>query len=393
MLAQRRSNYLLLAPTGVAAQNIGGRTIHSELRIVSAPGGFYTQAYADEDLKNRLKTIDTIIIDEISMVSAELFDFVSGIFASLHSNAIAFGGINVIVVGDLAQLPPVTGQHVFRAAAWTLFYPLFLRIPQRQRADVRFYHMLEEIRMGNISQTTWNILQQRHSEFLSQSAIDTLLNTTHIVGFRENAQQINRMICNMLPVHRDRFLISQASDFVGSADWDPSLSNKMFKPKTNLPSSVRLQPGARVMYLNNSLIDQGICNGTVGVITDVDVQHRCVRVAFSVRGSLVDADIYEVIHYFTINGNHCSRSQFPLQNSFALTVHKTQGLTLPKVSLSLDGNIFAPGQAYVALSRCSTWENIEISHLDRSAFMTDPDVISEYQRLTDISNMNPHLFS
>jgi len=80
----------------------------------------------------------------------------------------------------------------------------------------------------------------------------------------------------MLPVHHDRFLISQASDFVSSADWDPSLSNKMFKPKTNLPSSVRLQPGVRVMYLNNSLIDQGICNGTVGVITDVDVQHRCV---------------------------------------------------------------------------------------------------------------------
>ena len=197
----------------------------------------------------------------------------------------------------------------------------------------------------------------------------------------------------MLPVYHDRFLISQASDFVGSADWDPSLSNKMFKPKTNLLSNVRLQPGARVMYLNNSLIDQGICNGTVGVITDVDVQHRCVRVAFSVRGSLVDADIYKVIHYFSINGNHCSRSQFPLQNSFALTVHKTQGLTLPKVSLSLDGNIFASDQAYVALSRCSTWENIKISHLDRSAFMTDPDVISEYQRLTDISNMNPHLFS
>ena len=113
MLAQRCLNYLLLAPTGVAAQNIGERTIHSELRIVSAPEGFYTQAYADEDLKNCLRTIDTIIIDEISMVSAELFDFISGIFALLHSNAIAFGGINVIVVGNLAQLPPVTGQHVF----------------------------------------------------------------------------------------------------------------------------------------------------------------------------------------------------------------------------------------------------------------------------------------
>ena len=95
-----------------------------------------------------------------------------------------------------------------------------------------------------MSDVTWNMLQQRHSEFLSHPAIDTLLNTTHIVGFRENAQQINRMICNMLPVPQNRFLISQASDFVDSAMWTPSLSDKMFKPKTNLPLNVRLQPGA-----------------------------------------------------------------------------------------------------------------------------------------------------
>src|SRR3954470_9964487 len=118
--------------------------------------------------------------------------------------------------------------------------------------------MLEEIRMGNISQTTWNILQQRHSEFLSQSAINTLLNITHIVGFRENAQQINRMICNLLPVPENKFLISQAKDFVNSEQWDPSSSNNMFKPKTNLPLSIRIQPGARVMYLNNFLISYGI---------------------------------------------------------------------------------------------------------------------------------------
>ena len=147
------------------------------------------------------------------------------------------------------------------------------------------------------------------------------------------------------------------------------------------------------MYLNNSLIDEGICNGTVGVVTDVNVSEQCCRVAFSVRGRIVDLDVYKQTHHFNINGSNCYRTQFPLQNSFALTVHKTQGLTLPKVSLALDGNIFAPGQAYVALSRCSTWNNVEISHLDRSAFMADPDVIQEYQRLETVSNTNPHLFS
>ena len=194
------------------------------------------------------------------------------------------------------------------------------------------------------------------------------------------------MICNHLPISENKFLISQAVDFINSVQQDPSFSDHMFKPKTNLPLSVCLQPGARVIYLNNSLISHGICNGTVGVITDINHLDGCVRVAFSTKGSIIDIDVYKHTHYFKING-------FPLQNCFALTVHKTQGLTLPRVCLALDGNIFSSGQAYVALSGCSTWDNIDISHLDRSAFMVDQDVILEYQRLTSISNTNPHLFS
>ena len=103
MLTQRHSKYLLLAPTGVAAQNIDGKTIHSELQIVSSPSSFYIRAFIDKELKNLLKTVDTIIIDKILMVSAELFDFIFGIFATLHNNTITFGGINVIVVDDLTK--------------------------------------------------------------------------------------------------------------------------------------------------------------------------------------------------------------------------------------------------------------------------------------------------
>src|SRR3990170_7453260 len=157
----------------------------------------------------------------------------------------------------------------------------------------------------------------------------------------------------------------------------PPSSERIFKNKTNLPSSVRLQPGARVMYLNNSLIEQGICNGTIGIITDIDLTNQSVRVAFSIRGSIIDTTIYKQTHYFELYGTNCHRTQFPLQNAFALTIHKTQGLTLSKVSLALDENIFSPGQAYIALSRCPTWDNVEISHLDRSAFMTDQNMLLE----------------
>src|SRR5260364_101415 len=103
MLEQKRSNYLLLAPTGIAAQNIGRKTIHSELQLTSTQAGFISKAFTNKELKTYLQKIDTIIIEEISIVSAELLDYISNLFASLHNNAIAFSGINVIVVSDLFQ--------------------------------------------------------------------------------------------------------------------------------------------------------------------------------------------------------------------------------------------------------------------------------------------------
>ncbi|CAG8805572.1 5342_t:CDS:2 [Gigaspora margarita] len=157
MLEQRNSSYLLLAPTGVAVQNVERKTIHSELQITSTQTRFISKAFADKDFKTYLQKIDTLIIEEISMVSAELLDFISNLFARLHNNAIAFGGINVIVVGDLFQLPHVFGQPVFKSATC------------------------------RISTESWNMLHQRHSQFITHPAIDVLLHTTHIVGFKENA--------------------------------------------------------------------------------------------------------------------------------------------------------------------------------------------------------------
>ncbi|CAG8831045.1 24731_t:CDS:2, partial [Gigaspora margarita] len=136
-----------------------------------------------------------------------------------------------------------------------------------------------------------------------------------------------------------------------STPWDTIYTNRMFKQKTNLLLTVRLQPDARVIYLNNSLIQHNICNGTVDVITDIDPKNQSVRIAFSIRG-----------------------------------------LTLPKVSFALDDNIFSHSQVYVALSRCSIWDNVEISYLDDSVFAADDNIIVEYQRLENITRTNSTLF-
>jgi hypothetical protein len=379
-LKTKRSKYLLLAPTGVASQNIGGQTIHSALRIHESHNGFQTLAFHDYEFFKKLQQIDTIIIDEISMVSATLFSFISEMFSVIQQVTIAFGGLNIIVAGDLAQLPPITGLPVYKSSEWKLFYPLFLRKSQRQSQDQQFYNALQEIRIGNISLNTWNLLYQKAATF-SQQPLHSALNTTNIVGYKETANRINNTICNMLPINQDKFLISPAIDLINGIQHDPNEVKKLFKGKTNYPNYLRLQQGIRVMYLKNDLSDHKICNGTIGIITDIDLEKLEVRVAFSVIGGIIDISIKKDIASFFINGKPSSRCQFPLQNSYALTVHKTQGLTLPEVSLSLDNQIFSAGQAYVALSRCPNWSNVHIASLNPSAFITDQSMIKEYERL------------
>jgi len=165
----------------------------------------------------------------------------------------------------------------------------------------------------------------------------------------------------------------------------PEVTQTEFKMKTNMPSTIRLQQGARVMYLNNSLSKDGICNGTIGIITDLNKQQPSVQVAFCVRGAIIQKWITRNTAYFYSGGQHASRTQFPLQNSFSLTVHKTQSLSLPLTTIDLS-QLFAPGQAYTAISRCPKWDNIQIINLNKNSFMVDPNVIEEYARLKQVAS-------
>ncbi|GBB93408.1 hypothetical protein RclHR1_21620006 [Rhizophagus clarus] len=139
------------------------------------------------------------------------------------------------------------------------------------------------------------------------------------------------------------------------------------------------------MYLKNNLTEQNICNGTVGVVIDIDLENLEVRVAFSVVGGIIDIGIKKETIIFLVDGKPSSRCQFLLQNAFALTVHKTQGLTLPEVSLSLDNQMFAAGQAYVVISQCSEWSKVHIASLHPSAFIINKSMIEEYERLEQIA--------
>jgi hypothetical protein len=376
MLNGKNIEYLLMAPTGVAAQNISGKTIHSTLRIRQIGGYYQTLSLDDESTRIHLLRIKAIIIDEISMVSSELFSFLSNLFATLHRNHKVFGGIPILVIGDLAQLPPVNGEQVFFSQAWKPFFPLFLTIPHRQRDDLEFYQLLQELRFGFLSEKSKQMINEKIKTSQNQRAI---INSTHVVGIRNISEQINTLVCQSLPFddHCSDPIISQAIDTLNHNVLD---NQQSFRHYTNLPESITIQEGARVMFLNNKLIEHGICNGTIGVITKV-INEDNVEVTFPTNGNITKVNVRKITTCFEVNGAHASRYQFPLQNAFALTAHKTQGVTLPHTTLTIDKNMFAPGQIYVAMSRAPSWDQLDIISFDFDCLKVDKDIVAEYRRL------------
>jgi len=136
------------------------------------------------------------------------------------------------------------------------------------------------------------------------------------------------------------------------------------------------------MFLNNKYFSKGIYNGSIGVILRI-LNESLVEVIFPISTGMVIMKVEKDTTYFVVNGGSARRTQFPLQNAFSLTVHKTQGLTLPHTTVSLDTSMFACGQAYVAMSRATSWQNLDITYFDLISIKTDKRVIKEYERLLE----------
>jgi len=134
------------------------------------------------------------------------------------------------------------------------------------------------------------------------------------------------------------------------------------------------------MFLTNKLFDEKLCNGSIGIVTKI-IDNDNIEVVFPIDSGLNQVIVKKITTYFNLNGASAQRTQFPLQNAFALTVHKTQGLTLPHTTISLDEQMFANGQAYVAMSRATAWENIEIRSFNPDAIKVDNEMLAELNRL------------
>ncbi|CAG8737364.1 2684_t:CDS:1, partial [Ambispora leptoticha] len=203
--------------------------------------------------------------------------------------------------------------------------------------------------LRQLSNKSRSMIEEKISDSIN---LDLIINSTHIVGLRQTANQINSIICDCLPCSDKNLdiIISKPVDRYNNQIIDNYNDPLKFKHYTNLPDLLTLQEGTRIMYLNNKLFEHGICNRTIRIITKL-INEENIEITFPVNDNITKISVEKTTSHFTINGILASKEQYPIQNAFALTVHKTQGLTLPQTTLTIDEDMFADRQVYVAMSR------------------------------------------
>lgn len=378
-LADAGEKAVVLAPTGVAAMNAGGQTIHSFFKL---PPRLIEPADIKRLRSTRLiKAVETIIIDEISMVRADMLDAIDRSLKLNRANKRPFGGARMILAGDLHQLPPVVqgdespilqerygGSYFFNAPAFkeAEFALLALKHVFRQ-ADPRFLALLGSLRKGRVGSGDQSTLDSLVSE---RSAIDA--SETHVVLTPNNA--------NAFRINQARLdeLTSRAKTF--EAKVDGQFEERAYPTEADL----ELKEGARVMMIKNDPDGRWV-NGTLATVEGFGSNSVIVKI--DGRAYEIEPAVWEKYRYeLDPETKKVKREvigtfkQMPLRLAYAVTIHKAQGLTLEKVYIDFDSGMFAHGQAYVAFSRARTLEGLEISRalrprdlvLDRGAFAFGP---------------------
>jgi ATP-dependent DNA helicase PIF1 len=390
-LAEHTSKQLVIcAPTGVAALNVGGQTIHSLFRL---PIG----VIADQDivqsaeLRKLLSTIDTLVIDEVSMVNADLLDAIDRSLRQARSRRNeAFGGVQVVLFGDPYQLAPVPGEGderayftdhyrsmwFFDAKVWddTDLTIYELTTIHRQH-EGEFKYMLNAVRHGGVTAEIAARLNEVGARPAPTDGAITLATTNGTVT-RINATELARLPGRVLTAKAE-----VSGDFGGrSYPADEALELKL---------------GARVMFLRNDVGGdiQRWVNGSVGTVTkidttvwvDIDGERHEVRPAIWEKfrysySPLTKSLKKDVVAEFT---------QFPLRLAWAVTIHKSQGKTYDRAIVDLGQRSFAPGQTYVALSRISALDGLYLTRpLRPSDIIVDENVVRFMSRAKPIPAIN-----
>jgi tRNA uridine 5-carbamoylmethylation protein Kti12 len=388
----------IVAPTGVAAMNAGGVTMHSFFQLPFQPfipgnGSYWDQTGQTANEQTLLKNIrfsaskrdlllelDLLVIDEVSMLRADMLDAMDAVLRSYRKSGLPFGGLQVLFIGDLHQLPPVVNKTEWELLKEHYQSPFFfdalvlkqcsmvnisLKKIYRQK-DVQFIDLLNSIRHNQVTKEVMAMLEDRYDPGFEPSWGEQYITlTTH----NARADTINKYELDKLTGYPYSFDAEVTGDFDARS--------------VTAESQLFLKRGAQVMFVKN---DKGenrrYFNGKIGIISDIHDKEIRVQFPGETGELLVEKETWKNIryHYNRETGaveeeTMGSFIQYPVRLAWAITIHKSQGLTFDKAIIDA-GASFAPGQVYVALSRLTSLQGLVLySRIQPGSIMTDPQVV------------------
>lgn len=396
--------FVILAPTGIAALNAKGVTIHSQFLLPF--GSFIPErhlpadippygAFHDRDTLNRrhplnavrrqvLRSIDLLIIDEVSMLRADLLDGIDHRMRSVRGiHDRSFGGVQLLMIGDLFQLPPVVKEEEWRVLGRWYASPHFFEALALKEAgyahieldkifrqqDGRFIEILNNLRNNTVTAQDVDTLNAHYRAIIPPSESDGVITlTTH----NRTADEINQRALEKLPGSVHHFTAEIKGDF----------------PRSMIPvaEDLELKVGAQLMFIRNDA-EKAYFNGKLAKVTAIDEDGIAVEMLADGQPYVLKQETWENKRYTVdpvtkeqqeeVLGTY---TQYPVRLAWAITVHKSQGLTFDKAIIDV-GSAFAPGQVYVALSRLRTLEGLILrTRIDPAVVSTDKDVIAFSER-------------
>jgi len=346
-------NLVTIAPTGIAAVNIGGQTIHSFFEFSRNLSKLNTISYPKKKL---LQKTDLIIIDEISMVSKRLFDAINN-----RLNEVEYKG-KLLIVGDFYQLPPVNVEEegwAFESKWWEYWDFETIELTEIKRTThEEFSKVLLNLRTADFSESDIEfIYNMKNNKHLIKKNLTFLYSTNKKVD-KKNSEKLSEI---------DKELVTfKAYDELFHKDKEQQFEN--FKKSLNISDVFEIKKGAVVINtVNQKFEDEILYNGEKGVVVDIDKTNEIIKVEFEKGVFDIERYSFDLIEYDydgtedkVVQNIIGSFYQFPLKLAYAITIHKSQGLSIDDLAIDLS-YIFAPSQAYVALSRAVNPENIVIN--------------------------------